>query len=153
MIEGEDYGELIFPEDHEHGVSIWSKPLHDEAEKEKSKRKKSFLKIHMGRESLQTYNTIVSFMSEQSEQRIDNDSWYLSILGILPQFQGKGLGQELITTVLKKTDRLNIATYLETFTPRNMTFYHRLGYRQKACIHEPTTDADYWIMVREPMNG
>jgi GNAT superfamily N-acetyltransferase len=150
MIEGAAYGELIFPENHEHGVSIWSKPLRDEAEKEKSEKKKNFLANQMGAESLQIYNTMVSFMSERSEKIIAEDSWYLSILGILPQFQGKGLGPELITTVLDKTDRLNVATYLETFTPRNMTFYYRLGYREKARIHEPTAGADYWIMVREP---
>ena len=89
-------------------------------------------------------------MSEQSEQLVTDDFWYLSILGILPNYQGQKLGPALIKSTLEKTDKIGVPTFLETFTPRNMSFYQRLGYQDIASFHEPITDARYWIMVRQP---
>ena len=153
MLEAEKSGELYIPDDHEYGVSIWSKPINHDLEVKKQQEKKEFLLSEMGNKSLETYNAIVDFMSIKAEPFIGDDFWYLSIIGILPEFQGQGLGPKLITNVLEKTDSLNVPTYLETFTPRNMTFYERLGYRSVQSFDEPTTKATYWLMIREPSNG
>ena len=153
MIEGEKYGELYIPKDHEYGVSVWTKPLNGVLEAQKSAEKKLFLLSQMGEESLNTYNAIVEFMSAKAEPFIGQKFWYLSIVGVLPEFQGQGLGSGLIKNVLQKTDRLKVPTYLETFTPRNMTFYDRLGYQAIESFHEPTTEARYWLMIREPSHA
>ena len=153
MIEGEKSGELYIPEDHEYGVSVWAKPINRELEIKKHNEKKLFLLNKMGAKSLKTYNAIVDFMSAKAEAYIEKNSWYLSMVGVLPEFQGQGFGPALIKNVLEKTDRLKVATYLETFTPRNMTFYNRLGYQAIESFHEPTTDAKYWLMIREPSNA
>ncbi|MCG8565861.1 MAG: GNAT family N-acetyltransferase [Desulfobacterales bacterium] len=150
MVEAREYGELYLPSDHEHGVSIWSKPLARETELKKSREKKDFLLEYMGEECLKTYVNIVDFMSEKAEPLIGDDFWYLSIVGILPAFQGQGLGPGLINSVLKQTDALNVPTFLETFTPRNMSFYNRLGYEAVDSFFEPTAQCEYWVMVREP---
>lgn len=102
----------------------------------------------MGEQSLETYKNIVDFMSRASESIVDDNAWYLSIVGVLPKFQGQGLGKELVLEVLKKTDALDLPTYLETFTARNKSFYRRLGYVEVAEVYEPNTASDYWIMVR-----
>lgn len=150
MREGEKYGELYIPGGRGFGASVWAKPLSEEQEARRSAEKKTFLLHQMGEESLKTYNAIVEFMSAMAEPMIPPDCWYLSIVGVLPEFQGKGLGGDLIKDVLKKTDCMKMQTYLETFTPRNMTFYERLGYREIESFHEPTTNAEYWLMIREP---
>lgn len=153
MLEAEKSGELYIPYDHEYGVSIWSKPISHNLEKQRQQEKKTFLLNEMGRRSLETYNAIVDFMSAKAEPFIDEDFWYLSIIGILPPFQGQGFGPALITNVLKKTDSLNVPTFLETFTQRNTTFYERLGYKSVQSFDEPTTKAIYWLMIREPSVG
>jgi len=150
MFEAEKSGELCIPDDHEYGVSIWSKPINHDLERQKQQEKKKFLLNEMGNKSLETYNAIVDFMSAKAEPLIGDNFWYLSIIGILPEFQGRGFGPKLIINVLKKTDSLNIPTFLETFTKRNMTFYERLGYRSIQSFDEPTTKATYWLMIREP---
>ncbi len=152
MIEAEKSGELYFPENHEYGVSIWSKPINQKMEAKRNHEKKTFLLNHMGENSLKIYTQIVEFMSEKAESYIGKEYWYLSIVGILPQFQGKGFGPELIKNVLSKTDTIKAPTYLETFVPRNMTFYQRLGYKEASSFYEPTTNAEYWLMIREPYN-
>jgi GNAT superfamily N-acetyltransferase len=66
-------------------------------------------------------------MSYEAEPLISKNSWYLSIVGVLPEFQKQGLGTNLIQNVLEKTDNLEVPTYLETFTPGNMIFYVNLA--------------------------
>ena len=104
----------------------------------------------MGETSLNAYLTIVSFMSEQLGE-VPPDAWYLSIAGIKPAHQGRGLGVDLLMKVINETDKNGIPTYLETFTPRNIKFYERMGYKITKEIAEPVTGCPYWIMVRESL--
>jgi GNAT superfamily N-acetyltransferase len=150
MVEAAEYGVLYIPEAHNYGLSIWSKPLDADAESRRSQQKKNFLKTELGADALDFYNQMVGFMSAQVAELIPANAWYLSIVGIKPEFQGKGLGGQLISPVLKETDALNLPTYLETFTPRNKSFYSRLGYTEAASFTEPLTNAEYCVMVREP---
>jgi GNAT superfamily N-acetyltransferase len=148
MIEAEKFGELFIPIKHQYGTSIWSKQLSPKLENEKKFNKELFLRTHMGEASLNTYLKITDFMSGQIENIVPSNAWYLSIIGILPEFQGKGLGVDLIKPVLTKTDDLKVPTYLETFTPQNKTFYNRLGYQDVASFKEPVTNSMYWVMAR-----
>jgi ribosomal protein S18 acetylase RimI-like enzyme len=150
--EAEQFGHLWRPEEPPFGVSVWSVPLTPDEASKKSEAKKSFILTCMGKRSLQTYEEIVGFMSKASESVVAESDWYLSILGILPEFQGKGLGGDLVRPILQQADEAGIASYLETFTPRNMSFYERLGYQAIASFSEPVTKSDYWIMRREPAN-
>ena len=146
--ESKKFGELYIPSEHKYGVSVWSKPLNQELSTECSELKKAFLKNELGENSLQTYSNIVQFMSKEADSLIDPDAWYLSIIGILPGYQGQGLGPGLVAPVLEQTDKFGVSTYLETFTPRNKSFYQRLGYKEIANIYEPTTGTEYAIMQR-----
>ncbi len=149
MQEARTHGELCLAKDLAHGASLWSKPVDPALGWQISKEKKQFLLNHLGMESLDTYCQIVDFMSEESRQVVSETFWYLSILGISPNLQGKGLGLDLVLPVLKKTDEIGVATYLETFTPKNFGFYKRLGFYEAKTVHEPVTCSDYTIMVRE----
>lgn len=147
IVESEEYGECFIPEQH-YGVSVWLKPLSDELESQRGDLKKEFILSHMGDKCYQTYRQLVSFMDEESKSLIPQDAWYLSILGILPEYQGQGLGPGLVESVLEKSDEIGLPTYLETFTPRNMTFYTRLGYETLKSVRIPDYELEYWIMMR-----
>ena len=147
--ESRQYGECFIPASQDYGVSVWSKPLSPDLSKEKAKRKYAFIKQHMGNDCLRIYQNACREMDEQSAALVPSESWYLSIVGISPDFQGQGLGPGLIEPVLEKADANNIGSYLETFTARNKSFYLRLGYQVKAQIRQPTIGADYWLMYRE----
>jgi GNAT superfamily N-acetyltransferase len=149
MVEAKKYGELIIPTDHQWGSSVWSIPIDRELEAQKNREKRSFILDHMSDQSLEKYDEIVGHMTENSAALIDKNDWYLSIVGVLPEYQGKGLGVELVNKVLAKADRLKVRTYLETFNARNMTFYERLGYQVADSFYEPTTNSKYWLMVRD----
>lgn len=149
IYESQKYGEILIPEGNPYGVSVWNKPVTDDDEEKRVKEKKTFLLRELGESALVTYNKIVEFMSDKAEPLICSKAWYLSIVGILPTHQGKGYGSNLITPVLSQTDQLNVPTYLETFTPRTKKFYRQLGYSEIGTFFEPTTQAEYSIMVRE----
>ena len=147
MLESEKYG-LLFTPAESYGVSVWSKPITHELSIQKNKQKQAFILSEMGEKSLQTYLEIVKTMSKNAESLIGEDDWYLSIVGVNPEYQGQGLGKKLIEPILSESDSLNIDTYLETFTPRNMTFYQRLGYEEVGNFFLPITNASYSIMKR-----
>ena len=149
MQEARTHGNLCLTKDLAHGASLWSKPVDKALDQQISKEKKQFLLDHLGMESLDTYCKIVDFMLEKSRQLVTDKFWYLSILGISQDNQGKGLGLDLVLPVLKKTDNIGAGTYLETFTPENFGFYKRLGFYEAKTVYEPVTGSDYTIMIRE----
>jgi GNAT superfamily N-acetyltransferase len=149
MCEADEYGILHFPQTHQYGVAVWSTPLALERAAECKRHKHEFLQQHMGANSAASYDAIVDFMSQQSEAVVDASAWYLSITGILPGFQNRGLGSELVRATLVEADRAGVATFLETFVTRNEPFYQRLGYRVAGRFFEPTIASNYAIMVRD----
>lgn len=151
MKEAEAYGELFIPVNKNYGASLWSKPLDETLSKQVSNEKKAFFRQQLGDSCLSKYSEIVEFMSQNIKDVIPINSWYLSILGIEPQFQGQGLGITLVKPILDRIDAAGLPSYLETFNPRNKNFYKKLGYLDAASFLEPITDSEYWIMFREPL--
>lgn len=149
MIEGQQFGQTFIPIDHTYGASVWLKPLTKTDASRKKNDKKEFLLSNLGEAGWHCYQSIVEFMSSKSANLISSDAWYLSIVGLHPSYQNRGLGNSLIKPILESTDRLGVMTYLETFTPRNIKFYERLGYVTAKVFNEPTTGCDYWLMVRK----
>lgn len=148
--EARKYGCLYRPDGTAVGVSIWSRPLDADRSRQMTKEKKAFLRKHMGHVSLSTYAKITGFMAAQTTRVVPPGSWYLSIVGVAPPFQGQGLGPGLIRPILDRTDELGRSTFLETFTPRNMRFYERLGFKDTAGFLEPATGVEYRVMIRDP---
>ena len=153
ILEAREFGRLFVPQaeqDEAYGVSVWLRPLSAARAKEKKRIRETFIVSCFSAEVLERYQRIMATMDANAEALVSDDAWYLSILGVLPEFQNQGLGAGLITPVLKEADRAGVPTYLETFTPRNKTFYARLGFEDAGTFPEPETGADYSVMVRPP---
>ena len=54
--------------------------------------------------------------------------WYLSILGVDPRRQRRGVGSALLREWLCRVDAENAPSYLETDRPENVAFYRREGF-------------------------
>jgi len=104
MVEARDYGTLHFPQAHQYGVAVWSKPLTPERAALQKQAKREFLQHHMGAANAARYDDISDFMSAQSDALVDASAWYLSIVGILPAYQNQGLGAALIRPVIELAD-------------------------------------------------
>jgi ribosomal protein S18 acetylase RimI-like enzyme len=87
-------------------------------------------------------------MSARSASIVDDDAWYLSIVAVDPAAHGQRLGTKLLEPSFAQADRESATCYLETFSPRNLSFYRHLGFSIKAEFTEPTAGAGYALMVR-----
>jgi hypothetical protein len=56
----------------------------------------------------------------------------------------------LLEPTIAEADHASVTCYLETFGQRSLSFYQRLGFAAAARFTEPTTGADYTVMVRHP---
>lgn len=77
--------------------------------------------------------------------------WYLSVLGVQPGMQRRGVGQALLMPALRTADNDGVGCYLETSKPDNVAYYERFGF---AVLPTPGPLYDdgptMWRMLRPP---
>jgi len=133
----------------EAGAAIWHLPQPPEVAARADAAKRAQLSALLGARGLRNYRAIVDFMAPHAARAVPPDAWYLSIVGVAPSLQGRGVGAQLLAPALARATAHRRPCYLETFTPRNLPFYERLGFRPLAMHREPVTGADYWILLRD----
>lgn len=75
--------------------------------------------------------------------------WYLPLIGIDPQHQGRGLGGTLLDHALALADRDGVPAYLESSNPRNIGLYERHGFEQLGRIQNGSSPT-LVPMLRKP---
>ncbi|EKF73150.1 hypothetical protein A11A3_15147 [Alcanivorax hongdengensis A-11-3] len=81
---------------------------------------------------------------------IPQPHWYLSLLGVDPTQQGRGLSRELLQPMLAQADSAALPCFLDTHNPDNVSLYQRFGFQ---VVHEglmPGTTVRHWAMQRDP---
>jgi ribosomal protein S18 acetylase RimI-like enzyme len=76
--------------------------------------------------------------------------FYLLILGVAPEHQGRGFGCRLLRPLIERSRELGRLLYLETETEANVRMYERFGFRTVKQITLPELDLPMWEMMREP---
>ncbi len=71
---------------------------------------------------------IIDMLTSGFALRPEEPHWYLLALGTRAASQGHGLGAGLVRPVLDRCDEQGLGSYLESSNPRNIPFYHRLGF-------------------------
>jgi ribosomal protein S18 acetylase RimI-like enzyme len=79
--------------------------------------------------------------------------WYLAMMGVAPERQGRGLGTALMRPILERLDSERMPAYLESSTPRSRALYERNGFRVTGELHLPAGGPPLWLMWREPQAG
>jgi ribosomal protein S18 acetylase RimI-like enzyme len=72
--------------------------------------------------------------------------WYLSLLGVAPDRQGRGVGSALLTDWLADVDAAGGCAWLETSRARNVELYRRFGFRVADEIE--LRGVPVWLMSR-----
>lgn len=75
--------------------------------------------------------------------------WYLPLLGVRPESQGKGLGRAVLRRVFDDADRAGVPVYLETATAPNVALYERLSFMLRGS-GELSGGLPNWELLREP---
>jgi ribosomal protein S18 acetylase RimI-like enzyme len=58
----------------------------------------------------------------------DEPHWYLPLIGVDPERQGRGYGAALMRVATERCDRDGVPAYLESSNPRNISLYLRHGF-------------------------
>ncbi|WP_324192393.1 GNAT family N-acetyltransferase [Nocardia transvalensis] len=85
-----------------------------------------------------------------SPHRPTEPTWFLGVVGVDPQLQGRGLGKAVIRPGLAEADRAGLPAYLETSDERNVHIYRSLGFEVTAEVELTRGGPRTWSMVREP---
>jgi ribosomal protein S18 acetylase RimI-like enzyme len=58
-----------------------------------------------------------------------NQHWHLGPIGVLPSYQGTGIGSMLMERFCKEVDACKAEAYLETDVDKNVRFYEKFGFK------------------------
>lgn len=75
--------------------------------------------------------------------------WYVPLLGVRPESQGKGLSRAVLAPVLTAADRDRVPVYLETATEPNVAIYERFGFVRRG-FGTLSGGLPNWELLREP---
>jgi GNAT superfamily N-acetyltransferase len=75
--------------------------------------------------------------------------WYLAVMGVAPEWQGKGLGTALMRPGLDEIDAASRPAYLESSTPRSRALYVRNGFKVTGELNLPRGGPPVWLMWRD----
>lgn len=75
--------------------------------------------------------------------------WYLAVLGVAPELQGKGYASRLLKPMLTRLDEKKMPAYLETSIEDYVAIYQHFGFKVIREEMLPGSDAKIWVMLRK----
>jgi GNAT superfamily N-acetyltransferase len=148
MAEGRDIGRVETAGDH--GAAVWITCRDPDRLRAAREEKLADLARLLGPRGFANYLVMVENMEGRLPPGIPETAWYLSIVGVDGEMQGRGVGAGLLAPTLAEADARGVASYLETFSPRSEPFYARQGFAVTGGAVEPLTGAAYRVMLRPP---
>lgn len=153
LVEGFQAGRVDLADAAGNGAAIWTTntplPLRQAA----YAQREAALRELLGPQGFASFAAIVENMEHALAQHDLQHAWYLSIAGIAPTAQGRGLGASVLAPGLAAVDQAGAVCFLETYNERSLPFYGRLGFEVAGRYTEAVTGADYWLMLRQPVQA
>lgn len=95
-------------------------------------------------ERLERFEIIGAVMAEHTP---DEPHWYLQVLATHPDWQRRGMGERLMTSMFERADAEGLPCYLETETIENVAYYRGRGFEVRSEWDVPT-GPHMWGMYR-----
>jgi len=89
------------------------------------------------------------FARELRRRLAPTPHWYLEILGVDLQFQGKGCASRLLKPMLARLDAEKLPAYLETSTEEYVPMYQHFGFKVVQEAVMPGSGTKIWVMLRD----
>jgi GNAT superfamily N-acetyltransferase len=104
---------------------------------------------HLGWHASRLLTRLESAFDAARGKHVPGPHWYLPLLGVRPESQGRGLSRAVLQPIFDAADRQRVPVYLETMTEANVAIYRRLGFELKGFTELPE-GLPNWEMVRAP---
>lgn len=148
LVEGEQAGRVDLADSAGNGAAIWATDAAPALREAAYAQRLAGMQAVLGEQGLANFRAMVHNMEVAMAGQDLGDAWYLSILGIAPEAQGRGLGAAVLAGGLAAADRAGKACFLETYNARSLPFYASLGFAVVEKYAEAVTGRDYWLMRR-----
>jgi len=102
-----------------------------------------------GREFLSKMKRDEDFARELRRRLAPTPHWYLAVLGVDPEFQGKGFASRLLKPMLARLDAEKLPAYLETPTEGYVALYRHFGFKLLQEVMMPGSGTKMWVMLRQ----
>lgn len=93
--------------------------------------------------------TIDAALEEMDAYHPSDDHYYLTLAGVDPVLQGRGIGSLLLRAGLERCDEHQVAAYLEATSPGSRNLYARHGFIELGVIQTGAMPP-MWPMLRKP---
>lgn len=107
----------------------------------------------IGSTPVRSYPGMIAMFSTLERQRkvhMPRPHWYLAVLGVDPDHQGRGLGTALVRAGLGRAADVGVAAYVEAETESNVAFYEALRFTVLERVHIERLRLPMWLMARDP---
>ena len=153
LVEGFQAGRVDLADTAGNGAAIWTTDAPLPLRQAAYAQREVGLRELLGPQGCANFTAIVANMEHALAQHNLQQAWYLSIAGIAPQAQGRGLGASVLAPGLAAVDQAGAVCFLETYNERSLPFYGRLGFTVAGRCAEAVTGSDYWLMLRQPVHA
>jgi len=102
-----------------------------------------------GREFLIKMKQDEDFAHQLRRRLAPTPHWYLAVLGVAPEFQGKGFASRLLKPMLARLDAEKLPAYLETPTEGYVALYRHFGFKLLQEAMMPGSGTKMWVMLRD----
>ena len=140
------YGCIYFTDDHK-SVSMWigpDKPMVDDV-----KVLSLGLILYPFKIGVKNFIKVLDLSGQWDKvhKKLNKRHYYLMVIAVEPEFQGKGIGSYLLKDGLEKADNEKLECYLETCTSEDVRFYTKHDFE---VIYNKgfAEDSEYWLMTR-----
>jgi GNAT superfamily N-acetyltransferase len=131
------------------GVAIWIGPdAWDITEERAAAAGFDLLPIEMGVDATARFFSAIGTLDPYHRRDVRPDHWWVMVLGVAPEAQGKGIARALLEPVMHRADAAGQPCYLETANPANIQFYERMGFQRIAEVDVPGSGLRFWTFRR-----
>jgi ribosomal protein S18 acetylase RimI-like enzyme len=142
------YGEVYAPSPNLEGISIWVHSSTKDITFRRSLRSGFMgLIFKVNGKALNVFGSYGKQMDEATKTVIDEEHWFLFIIGVDPKHQRSGYGKKMIEPMLKRIDDEKLPVMLDTNKQVNIGYYEKFGFDVVKTYR--VLENDHWGMVRK----
>ncbi|HEY97485.1 MAG TPA: GNAT family N-acetyltransferase [Dehalococcoidia bacterium] len=104
--------------------------------------------MRMGWDAGKRMQKFADALKEKQQEIVSGIHWYLQLIGVEPEQQGKGFASQLIREMLHRIDKEGLPCYLETELEENVPIYEHFGFQTIEEYRVPDTPLRMWLMLR-----